>query len=321
MRADRLISIMMHLQRKGRMTARELAQLLEVSERTIYRDIDALSAAGVPIYADAGHSGGFSLPRDYRTQVDGLTTPEIHALFLQMNEQPFKQLGIGQSLNSALLKIFNTLTERHRVDAEWIQQRVFLDRDGWQRNREQVAFMQAVQQSVWEQRQAVIVYTDRLGRKAEGTLDSYGLVLKAGMWFVVGRAWEDTRAFRVARFESFRLTDRSFERPPQFRLESFWREWVEEYETRRFQYRTTVEAAAEALPRISAMHGIVAVTQAAAGRKGWKRAHISFENQSAALSAILAQGDQALVVAPKELRDGIREHAARLLNYYPKPAT
>jgi predicted DNA-binding transcriptional regulator YafY len=319
MRADRLISIMMHLQSKGRMTARELAQLLEVSERTIYRDIDALSAAGVPIYADAGHSGGFTLPRDYRTQVDGLTTPEIHALFLQMNEQPFKQLGIGQSLNSALLKIFNALTERHRVDAEWIQQRVFLDRDSWHQEREQVAFMQAVQQSVWEQRQAVIVYTDRTDRKAEGTLDPYGLVLKAGMWFVVGKAWGDIRAFRVARIESFRLTDRSFERPPQFRLEPFWRQWMQDYEKRRFRYRTTVEIAAEALPRISAMNGMIAETQPVLGKPRWKRARLYFENKSAALSTILAQGDLALVIAPEELRDGVREHAVRLLTYYPQP--
>jgi predicted DNA-binding transcriptional regulator YafY len=233
MRADRLISIIMHLQNRGRMTAKELAQCLEVSERTIYRDMDALSNAGVPVYSDGGHGGGFSLPKEYRTKVDGLTTAEIHALFLQLNGQPAQHLGIGQPYQSAMMKLMNGLSEQHRKDADWIRQRVHLDMDSWSQEPELGGLLDMVQQSVHDQRQAILSYTNRNHESVEGMVQPYGLVLKGGMWFLVGFAWDQIRTFRVSRIHSYTMTDQQFERPADFQLEAYWREWTSKVLARR----------------------------------------------------------------------------------------
>lgn len=220
MRADRLISILLLLQLRSSMTAKELAEELEVSERTIYRDMDALGSAGVPIQAESGLGGGFSLPPDYRTKADGLNKSDIQALFLLMNEQPFKQLGFGASLKSALLKIRSALPDRLQADAEWIQNRILIDMDGWSRYREQERFLRQSQQAVWEQHAVVIRYTDRTRKRRELEVEPYGLVLKAGFWFLAGRIADgEIVAFRLSRIDSMRLTERGFDRAEAFRLE------------------------------------------------------------------------------------------------------
>ncbi|WP_019004241.1 helix-turn-helix transcriptional regulator [Cohnella laeviribosi] len=319
MRADRLISILMHLQLKGRMTAKELSQLLEVSERTIYRDMDALSAAGVPIHADSGLGGGFTLSADYRAKVDGLNTSEIHALFMRMNEQPFKRLGFHYSLNSAFLKILNNLSDQHRMAAEWIRNRVFLDMEGWRGQQEKPDLMERVRQSVWEQRQAQMVYADRRHFKHELTLDPYGLVLKEGMWFLVGKADGNIRAFRMARIESFRLTENSFDRPDDFDLEAYWRLWTKEYVSRHARYSVVLQTDAETLPLICRMNGVlkVKVREDAEGAKdGRIEVQASFEHPDAAVSSVFSLAGRVDVIAPQELRDRICEQAARLVKQY-----
>jgi len=321
MRADRLIAILLHLQNR-RMTAKELSQLLEVSERTIYRDIDALCSSGVPIQADSGLGGGFTLPAAYRTKVDGLTTPEIHALFLQMNEEPFKSLGIGQSMKSAWLKLFHSLEDPLRDDAEWIRNRVFLDMGSWRQRQEQVKFMKEVQQAVWEQRCAVMVYNDRFQQRHEFELEPYGLVMKAGMWFVAGlAAGEKMGAFRLFRLESFQLMDRTFERREGFDLEAYWLEWLQSYESRQFQYRVTLRAAPEALDAMTAMNGAVIASQPLTeggieAAEDWIEAQMSFEREENALSAVLSQGAGVQVLAPPSLRGRLGELASSLAAYY-----
>lgn len=317
MRADRLISILMHLQNR-RMTAKELSQLLEVSERTIYRDIDALCSSGVPIQADSGLGGGFSLPPDYRTKVDGLNTSEIHALFLQMNEEPFKSLGISQSMKSAWLKLFNSLSAPLQVDVEWIRNRVFLDMGGWRKRQENEGWLKRVQQSVWEQRKAFAMYKDRFHARHELELEPYALVMKTGTWFVVGRSGEEIRSFLITRFESFELTDQRFERMEGFDLETYWHQWITDYGRKQSQYRVILEGDARALSQIAKMGGVVleSGTSKEPGQEGWLEAQVSFENIESALSALLAQGRQVHILAPQELRERIRELVVSLAALY-----
>lgn len=318
MRADRLISIILLLQSKPLMTAKDLAKELEVSERTIYRDIDALCSAGVPIHSDAGLGGGFSLPPDYRTKADGLNRSDIQALFLLMNEQPFKQLGIGSSLKSALLKIFNSLPQRLQEDAEWIQNRLLVDMEGWSRYRERDRFLSLAQQAVWEQRAVRMRYTDREQRLHDLELDPFGLVLKAGIWFIIGRVNGEgqVRSYRLSRIRSMQLDEHRFDRPEAFRLESFWRHWTERFEQKPLVYEVVLEADEKDMESIIQRSGWVVTNhpESSSPRDDAtaRRTRVLFENEDAALSAIMAHLGNVVVVSPASLRARIYERATAL---------
>jgi predicted DNA-binding transcriptional regulator YafY len=232
MRADRLISILMLLQLDGKKTAAELAQQLEVSERTIYRDMDALSLSGVPIYADSGAGGGYALPPNYKSQLDGLTTPEIQALFLYAAEGSMDQLGIGSALRSALLKLMQALPAKSREDAAWIQQRVHFDPDSWQQGEKTIPYFAAAQQAIWEQRIVQICYRSRNDEELSSAVKPYGLVAKAGIWFLVGEGQSSIQAYRLSRIQSLTIADEQFERPEGFDLQQFWKQWIIRYEAR-----------------------------------------------------------------------------------------
>ena len=320
MRADRLIAIILHLQSKGKLTAKQLAELLEVSERTIYRDMDALSAAGVPIAADSGLGGGFFLPSDYRMKVDGLHTAEIHALFLQMNELPFRQLGISQSLQSALLKILNSLPLPLRHDAERIQNRVYLDMRTWRPKPDDTRFMRRMQRAVWEQIQAKVVYRDRSQTEYRWTVDPYGLVLKSGMWFLVARTEEGMTSLRVARIREFELTDRLFERPAEFNLEAYWNAWVERFERPAGRYEVWLRVDAGALAALGSMPEAAVDGESIREREdGRTEVRVFFESEEDALAFAAGWASRAEATAPQELRDRIAERASRLLAQYGRP--
>jgi len=317
MRADRLMAIMMHLQSKGKMTAKELAKLLEVSERTIYRDIDALCAAGVPITAESGLGGGFSLPPDYRTKVDGLRTSEIHALFLQMNELPFRQLGFNRPLQSALSKIFHSLPGQLRHDAEWVQNRVFLDTGGWRPKPDDTALVRRMQKAVWEQIRVRLTYRDRLQTDYRWTADPYGLVLKSGMWFLVVRTDEGFASLRAARILEFELTDRTFDRLAEFNLEQYWKIWVEHYERRTKRYEVWLRTDGDGLAALAGSSGAV-VDQASIreAEQGRKDVRAFFESAAGAAAFATEWAAHVEAVAPQPLRDLLAERAARLLAVY-----
>ncbi|MBD3921934.1 WYL domain-containing protein [Paenibacillus sp. PR3] len=317
MRADRLLSIMMYLQQAGRMTANELAQLLEVSERTIYRDMDALSGMGVPVQSEGGLGGGFMLPANYRTKLDGLNTSEVHAIFLQINEQPFKQLGIEQAMRSALLKLMGSLSNQHREDADWIRNRVFIDMGSWHAQPEQQQGddrLRLIRKAVWEQRRLQLTYKNRLHSTAELSLDSYGIVLKAGIWFVIGRSDESIRALRVSSIQSIEPTDTVFERPTAFRLETFWEQWLASYQHRQFPYIVAVvlhhEDSAE---RVARLGGVLFQMREEAGVR---RAEVGFESEESAVRAMLALAHLVEAAGPSTLMTRLREEIQHLGGMY-----
>jgi Predicted transcriptional regulator len=238
MRADRLISILMLLQLEGKKTAAELARRLEVSERTIYRDMDALSLSGVPVYADSGAGGGFALPPNYKSPMDGLTTPEIQALFLYAAEGSMDQLGIGAALRSALLKLMQALPVQSREDAAWIQQRIHFDPDSWQQGEKALPYFAAAQEAIWQQCTVEISYRSREGTEMNLTVKPYGLVAKAGIWFLISEGASGIHAYRLSRIQALSVTEERFERPEHFDLQAFWKLWVLHYEARATTGRT-----------------------------------------------------------------------------------
>lgn len=319
MRADRLIALIMHLQLAGKTTAQELARLLEVSERTIYRDIDVLSGMGVPVQADAGLGGGFSLPPNYRAKVDGLNAPEIHALFLQLSSVPFQQLGIDRSMRSALLKLLGNLSNRHREEADWIRDRVYLDMESWRGRDDSEERLRLAKQAVWEQRGAEIVYTDRGGSTKLHAIACYGIVLKAGTWFIVGETESGIHAFRLAKVQSIALSDDVFERPADFRLETFWEGWKAEFEQRQYPCRVVAELTEEAAARVSRLGGVQSGKETLANGRG--APVFGFESEEAAMSAFLALGGSARVESPATLRARIAEEALKLAAAYGERGT
>ncbi|MEV8536299.1 WYL domain-containing protein [Streptomyces sp. NPDC051211] len=186
MKSSRLISMLLLLQTRGRMTAAELAAELEVSVRTVYRDAEALSAAGVPLYGDAGHSGGYQLLGGYRTRLTGLSTGEAEALFLSGMPGPAAELGLGPALSAAQLKLRAALPPELRAQADRMRLRFHLDAPGWYADQEEAPFLPQVADAVWRSRVIEVRYRRwQRPREVERRLRPYGLVLKAGCWYLI----------------------------------------------------------------------------------------------------------------------------------------
>src|SRR5687768_8406307 len=198
MRASRLLSTLMLLQSHGRMSAQALADALEVSVRTVYRDVDELSAAGVPVWAERGRQGGFQLQPGWRTRVDGLTGPEAQAMFLGGLPGPAAQLGLGEAMASAQLKLMAALPADWREDARRVSSRFHLDPIDWYRGPAAADHLPAIAQAVWQERRIAVRYESWKG-VVERTLEPLGLVLKAGVWYVVAAvAGNDARTYRLS---------------------------------------------------------------------------------------------------------------------------
>src|SRR5512142_690832 len=232
MRADRLLSLLMLLQARGQMTAQELAEELEVSERTIYRDITALSASGVPIYASRGPGGGVRLIEEYRTTLTGLTPDETGALFMMSIPAPLMQLGMGETFKGALRKLSASLPERQRLDEARTRQRILLDSSWWFQAEQQVPCLQIIQQALWQDRRLRIkVRWAFFNTEFEQDAEPYGLGATAHIWYLVYGCGGTPKVTRVSQIAEAELTPEGFARPPEFQLETFWQEWCREYES------------------------------------------------------------------------------------------
>lgn len=231
MRASRLLSLLLLLQTRGRMTAQELAESLEVSVRTVYRDVEALGAAGVPLYADRGPTGGYELLDGYRTRLTGLTGDEAASLALAGMPGPAAELGLGAALAAAQLKLHAALPLALRDRIARVDERFHLDPAGWFREGEAVPHLAAVAEATWEARRIAVTYQRWDGSTNETTLEPLGLVLKTDAWYLIARGGTKLRTYRVARILALTPLDESFERPADFDLAAFWRDWSERFAT------------------------------------------------------------------------------------------
>ena len=320
MRADRLISMLMHLQTRGRVTARELAKELEVSERTIYRDLDALSAAGIPVYAERGPGGGCALMDNYRTNLTGLTEDEVRALFMISIPGPLADLGVSRELKAALLKLSAAVPAVYRHDAEHVRQRVHLDAGGWFQHPEPIPHLNTVQQAVWGDRKLALTYRLKDGTHVERTVDPYGLVAKAGVWYLVRVVKGHLGVYRVSRVQQAALTDKHFARPASFDLAAYWAEWCAEFEGSRPHYPVTLSVAPESAPRLEQVLGGGAdelIEQAGPpDAEGWMTLHLTFERLEQAREQVFNLGAMVRVLEPQELRDSVLDTAAGIVASY-----
>lgn len=322
MRADRLLSLLMVLQARGKTSAARLAKELGVSVRTIYRDIEALSMAGVPVYAERGAEGGCALIDSYRTTLTGLTQPELRALFVLTIPDALEALGLDDELRSALRKLTAALPASRRDEEARVRQRLHLDASAWFQSGEAVPHLATIQSAVWADRKLNLVYTaDFFDTPIDHTVAPYGLVAKAGVWYVIC-AWEDRiTALRVARVVAAQITDQPFTRPQGFDLAAFWKQWCATYEWERRAFWATVRVAPDMLrllPFIFGNHIQTAIIDESNSpdADGWVTLKLPFESLVAARDHILGMGRSAEVLAPDALRRSVLDFARQIVAFY-----
>jgi predicted DNA-binding transcriptional regulator YafY len=319
MRASRLISVLLLLQTRGRLTARQLADELEVSIRTVYRDVEELSASGIPIFADRGVHGGFQLVEGYRTRLTGLTPEEAEALFLSGYPGPAAQLGLGTVLAAAQLKVLAALPPELRSRATRISQRFHLDAPGWFQEPESAGCLQPIAEAVWSDRRLRMLY--RRGSDdvtVERVVDPLGVVLKGGVWYMVARAENGNRTYRVSRIQDLEVLEEKFERPEEFDLAGYWEASVAAYQDSLPTFEVVLRLRNVDAERLGGVIGLPAARAAleAAGdpdAEGRRTVRIRLEDVWKAEPAILTLGPDAEVIEPVELRERLAA-AARALS-------
>jgi predicted DNA-binding transcriptional regulator YafY len=309
MRADRLLSLLLLLQTRGRMTAQDLAAELEVSVRTVYRDVESLGAAGVPVYADRGPAGGYQLLAGYRTRLTGLTSDEAGTLFLAGMPGPAAELGLGSVLAAAQLKLRASLPGELADRADRVRERFHLDAPGWFRGDEPTPHLATVADAVWSGRQVAMRYRRwKAPREVTRTVHPLGVVLKAGRWYLVAATATRTTAYRVSNILEAELLDEPASRPPGFDLAAYWQEWTERYERSVYTATATVRMTTAALERMVFVFPpeMSRVARAEAGEPdatGWLVTRVPIESVRHGHIELLKLGAEAEVLDPPELRE------------------
>ncbi|XIE81610.1 helix-turn-helix transcriptional regulator [Streptomyces sp. SBR177] len=307
MRASQLVTLLLLLQNRGRMTARQLADELEVSVRTVYRDVEALGAAGIPLYGAAGHVGGYRLVDGYRTRLTGLTVDEARAAFLAALPGAAAELGLGEALATARLKLQAALPAEVREHAERIQQRFLLDAPGWYGDAGQAPHLGAVADAVWTRRAVVLRYRRwRAPQEIERRVEPYGLVLKAGRWYLVAGGPSGIRTYRVDQILAIRPLEEEFVIPDRFDLAGYWNVYLAGFRARLH----TAEALVRLTPQGARLLGVTPAGD------GWTQIRLPIESIDHAHRDFLRLGTDVEVLAPAELRSRIAETARTLAARY-----
>lgn len=314
------------------MTAQALATELEVSVRTVYRDVEALLAAGIPLYGDAGHGGGYQLVQGYRTRLNGLSAREAESLFLAALPGPAAELGLSAVLAAAQLKIKSALPAQLRAQAGRIQERFHLDAPGWYDAVGETEHLPVLADAVWNHRAVRIRYSRwKEPTEVERRVEPHGLVLKAGRWYTVARAGDTgengsgtLRTYRVDQIRAIEETHEHFEPDPGFDLASYWERYVADFHARLYGGDAVIRIAPQALD--SVRHRLGAATAHAVDRTGrrdadgWTRATVPIESVGHAHADFLRMGAELDVVSPRELRERIAATARALTALYVRDA-
>ena len=328
MRADRLLSLVLLLQARGRATARAIAAELEVSVRTVYRDLEALAAAGVPVLTESGPGGGCRLMEGYRFPLRGLRPDEAEALLILGVPGVLRELGLDRALDAAQRQI--------RITADGADQDgaalVHLDMPRWFGGQEEVPCLRDLAQALRARQRLAVRYRPRddVAGARPRVVGPLGLVNKAGLWYLVASSTDGprdrpgVRVFRVARIASARVLAEPFERPPGFDLAAFWRRWSAEFEASRPRISVTLRASPGALAAFGEIFGqalFISGGPALAAalppdEDGWRVVTLSFEHERAAIGRLAGFGDQVEVRSPPSVRAGLVATAQQILRRY-----
>ena len=315
MRADRLIALTLRLQQKGKQTGAELADALGVSQRTIYRDVDALSALGIPVYADGGPGGGYSLLENYRTTLTGLNEGEIRALFALAVPNHLSALSAGGQLDTAFLKLSASLPQKYQDQMVQTEQRLYLDSNPWFQHAPALPHLPTLQHAVWHDQQVSLGYSRQDDSVNQRVVSPYALAAKSGLWYLVADTEAGMRVYRVSRIHHVEALSERFVRSAEFDLPTFWHKWVADYERSLPTYLVTLKATAAAKEPIVQQFG-KEVWDSAEFQSGYKHLTISFERKEEAHATLMGMGNTVSVLSPDRLRQLLVETAQAILTNY-----
>ena len=310
MKSDRLLSALLLLQARGRVTERELAERLEVSQRTVHRDMEAVSAARVPLSAVRGSQGGWELEKGWRTQVPSLNEGELRALLMA---QP-RALGhsrLAAAAESALNKLMAAMPIPMQAQAAAMRERLHVDPTGWRGTGEDLSMLTLVQEAVAGDRKLAFDYTRADEQKGPRTVDPLGLVAKGLTWYLVGRGTNGLRTYKVSRMAAVTVLATRFERPPHFDLAAYWKESTAKFAEKRGGYEVTLSLSPGAARRLTewgmtrqAGNELRAVNMDGTTERRLKLT-ASFDNEGEAQFFVLGLGSGARVLAPEGFRERI----------------
>lgn len=302
MRADRLISIVLLLQANGRMTAETLASRLEVSQRTILRDMDALSSAGVPVIAERGTGGGWRLIDGYETKLTGLTPAEIRSLFLARPPALLAELGLKEAADAAWLKLRAALPVGVREQAEFVRQRLLIDSRGWRDSAESLTSLPVILESLWRGRRLKFQYEKSNSDLSDREVDPLGLVARGNRWYLVAARDDEQRTYRVSRIRTAELLDAQSQAPAGFDLAAYWEESSNAFREHLPRYDATFLVAPAVMPWVT-YRGWRVVEQIPVGERF--RVSLRFDSPIEAQQFALAFGAELEVIEPQELRERV----------------
>ncbi|MED1863787.1 YafY family protein [Fictibacillus nanhaiensis] len=317
MRADRLLSILLLLQNQGKMTTKALAKELEVTERTIHRDMEALSVAGIPVLAERGKHGGWRLVDQYRTKLTGLKDSELKTLFLSPSFQLLSDLGITKDWKEARQKLLAALPNTLQTQTDNLWNRIHIDTDTWRQSSQETTALGLLQQAIWEERKIKIAYEKANKETSERTVEPLGLVAKGRTWYVIAVSNKDIKNFRVSRIKSVELLNEVFIRPADFQLAEYWAESKLNFVQSLPVYEVEVVASPAIIQRLTFSGRFAQVMSTGApNENGWFPVKLTFDTEQEAASYIIGFGDQMKIVYPTSVIESVKEIAESALFLY-----
>lgn len=316
MRADRLLSIMLMLQNGGKKSTRYLAEQLEVSERTIIRDMESLSSAGIPVYAERGSLGGWVLEESYRTNLTGMTHDELISLLVTSHSPLIGDLGIRKHFDAAYQKLLASSPRSIRQDAEMIREKIHIDGAGWHSYRESHPYLTVLQEALWLDRITRIQYM-KGEERVERMIHPLGLVAKRSTWYVVAESQGELRTYRVSRIVDAVITEEAFERPADFNLADYWEESLTRFMQNLPQYPAQVRMSLNLTERLKRERYVkILRCDMDNQQSGWIAADLEFNTLESASAILLSCGAEIEVIAPQELREHVSTAAKAITRLY-----
>lgn len=314
MRGDRLIKMILLLQTQGKLTTQTLANELEVSRRTILRDIDVLSSSGIPIYTDSGHGGGVGLDENYRSRLTGLNEHEAQTLFITDNSRLLSELGLSDEASSTFLKLLANLPSQHRTSVDHMRQRILIDPDWWFHESIPSIFWNDLYHAVLNNQRIKVIYETFKGEHIQRKLDPYSLVSKSSNWYLVAQRDGDYRIYRVSRFQDVVLLDERFNRQKDFDLQSYWRTHSQAFAKNIDEYKFILKVKAERMVFIKTL--LPGRTQELEENEDWVTLEIHVMSIQFARMVIFELGSDAIIIEPEELRTNIINQAQRIITHF-----
>ncbi|OEH93559.1 helix-turn-helix transcriptional regulator [Bacillus solimangrovi] len=317
MRADRLISILLLLQNRGKLTTRELAEQLEVNTRTIHRDMEALSAAGIPVVAVRGKAGGWQLLEQYRTKLTGLKENELVSLFISPSSHLLNDLNLSDEWKEARQKLLASIPISLQEQTSDVWNRIHIDTTTWKQSTEKIESFKILQQAIWNEKKLKIEYEKADGECTQRIVEPLGLVAKGSKWYLVASSNGQYRNYRASRMISVMMTEDTFTRPIDFDLSTYWSNSTQQFIRSLPKYEVVVEASPSIIQRLTFTGRFIQTIKVDSQlENGWIPITMSFDSEQEAREYILGFGNQIKINHPVTLKENIYKMAKSVVQFY-----